>query len=84
MYQDFNMGVGFEFIVDPDSAEDVLSVVEGFGVGASIIGYCEESKRENKLMLRCNNGEFDYSQVTMLVQVHVTTNNRMKKWFGSN
>jgi len=60
MYQDFNMGVGFEFIVDPDSAEDILSVVEGFGVGASIIGQCEESKAGNKLTLRSDAGAFEY------------------------
>ncbi len=61
MYQDFNMGVGFEFIVDPDSAEDVLSVVEGFGVEASVVGYCEESKDGNKLTIESHSGRFKYS-----------------------
>ena len=61
MYQDFNMGVGFEFIVDPDSAEDILSVVEGFGVGASILGFCEESQSGNKLTIKSDKDEFDYS-----------------------
>ena len=61
MYQDFNMGVGFEFIIDPDEAEDVLSVVDGFGVGASIIGECMESKAENSLLINSLNGKFEYS-----------------------
>ncbi len=61
MYQDFNMGVGFEFIVDPDVAEDVLSVVEGYGVGASIIGMCEKSNGENSLLINSSNGRFEYS-----------------------
>ena len=61
MYQDFNMGVGFEFIVDPDSAEDVFSVVEGFGVEASVVGYCEESKEGNKLTIKSDKGIFEYS-----------------------
>lgn len=61
MYQDFNMGVGFELIVDPVSAEEVLSVVEGFGVGASVIGYCEESKTGNKLIIKSNTGNYEYS-----------------------
>ena len=61
MYQDFNMGVGFEFIVDPDVAEDVLSVVEGFGVGASIIGECKESPSQNSLTINSLHGKFVYS-----------------------
>ena len=60
MYQDFNMGVGFEFIVDPESAEDILSVVEGFGVGASIIGRCTESKDANGLKIESSKGSFSY------------------------
>jgi phosphoribosylformylglycinamidine cyclo-ligase len=61
MYQDFNMGVGFEFIVEPESAEDILSVIEGFGVEASIIGYCQESKESNKLTIESDKGKFQYS-----------------------
>lgn len=61
MYQDFNMGIGFEFIVEPDSAEDILSVIEGYGVGASIIGYCMESKEGNRLTIESSAGSFQYS-----------------------
>ena len=60
MYQDFNMGVGFEFIVDPSIAEDILSLVEGYGVGASIIGECVESKAENTLLINSEYGTFKY------------------------
>jgi phosphoribosylformylglycinamidine cyclo-ligase len=61
MYQDFNMGVGFEFIVSPDVAEDVLSNVEGFGVGASIIGRCTESRGPNGLKIESSKGSFSYN-----------------------
>ena len=61
MYQDFNMGVGFEFIVDPDVAEDVLSVVEGYGVGVSIIGECTKAKAANSLLINSAYGRFEYS-----------------------
>jgi phosphoribosylformylglycinamidine cyclo-ligase len=60
MYEDFNMGVGFEFIVDPGSAEDVLRVVEGFGVGAVVIGRCEEGGAENSLVIESGHGKFSY------------------------
>ena len=61
MYQDFNMGIGFEFIVDQDSAEEVLSVIEGYGVGASVIGHCVESKEGNKLDITSSKGKYRYS-----------------------
>jgi len=61
MYQDFNMGVGFEFIVDPAVAEDVLSVIEGFGVGASIIGECSSSAQGNQLVLNSQHGRYVYT-----------------------
>jgi phosphoribosylformylglycinamidine cyclo-ligase len=61
MYQDFNMGVGFEFIVEPDLAEDVLSLIERYGVGASVIGHCVKSKVRNKLTIQSSVGKFQYS-----------------------
>jgi phosphoribosylformylglycinamidine cyclo-ligase len=61
MYQDFNMGVGFEFIVEKDSAEEILSVIEGFGVEAVIIGRCEEGEGENSLELSSSFGSFLYT-----------------------
>jgi phosphoribosylformylglycinamidine cyclo-ligase len=61
MYQDFNMGVGFEFIVDPESAEDILSVIEGYGVGTSIIGKCLEAQESNTLMIESGKGSYSYT-----------------------
>jgi phosphoribosylformylglycinamidine cyclo-ligase len=60
MYQDFSMGVGFEFIVDDESAEDILSVIEGFGVGASIIGRCLEAEGGNTLKVETVKGSYSY------------------------
>lgn len=61
MYQDFNMGIGFEFVVDSDSAEDILSIIEKYGVETSIIGYCEESKTGNKLTIESETGKYQYT-----------------------
>jgi phosphoribosylformylglycinamidine cyclo-ligase len=60
MYQDFNMGVGFEFVVDPDCVDDVLSVVERFGLGAQVIGRCEKSRGANALEIKSSQGQFAY------------------------
>jgi phosphoribosylformylglycinamidine cyclo-ligase len=61
MYQDFNMGVGFEFIVDPDISDDILTIIEGYDVCVSIIGQCEESKDINSLVIESDKGKFEYS-----------------------
>jgi phosphoribosylformylglycinamidine cyclo-ligase len=61
MYQDFNMGVGFEFIVDSEIHDEALSLIEGYGVGASVIGHCEESRGGNKLSIESSKGRFNYS-----------------------
>jgi len=61
MYQDFNMGVGFEFIVDPDVADDVVSRASGYGVGVDIVGHCERSKTGNKLRVVSQYGDFGYA-----------------------
>ena len=61
MNQDFNMGVGFEFIVNSAIAEDVLSTIEQYSVGALIIGECKEATKENKLTIESNNGKYQYS-----------------------
>jgi len=61
MYQDFNMGVGYEFMVAPESAEDVLSICEGYGIGAMVIGRCEKAKQGNTLEIDSEYGSFKYS-----------------------
>jgi phosphoribosylformylglycinamidine cyclo-ligase len=60
MYQDFNMGVGFEFIVEPSAVEDVLKVSEGHGLGVQVIGRCEESREGNVLTIKGVKGRHRY------------------------
>jgi phosphoribosylformylglycinamidine cyclo-ligase len=61
MYQDFNMGIGYEFIIDPLIADDVLDICEKYGVGVSVIGHCEENSKGNSLKIVSKYGEFHYS-----------------------
>jgi phosphoribosylformylglycinamidine cyclo-ligase len=60
MYQDFNMGVGFEFTVDPESVEAARSAAEGFGLGVYVIGHCEKGAGNNTLEIRSPFGIFFY------------------------
>jgi len=62
MYEDFNMGVGFEFIVDPDSAEEVIGIAESYGIGVQIIGRCEKGDGENTLVVESPHGKFLYTR----------------------
>jgi len=61
MYEDFNMGVGFELIVEPETAEDVVSIAEDFNIGVQVIGRCERSRGENELVIESGNGRFSYA-----------------------
>lgn len=60
MYQDFNMGIGFEFIVEPSVAEEVITVAEGFRLDATVIGRCERSPSGNTLAIDSDYGKFTY------------------------
>jgi phosphoribosylformylglycinamidine cyclo-ligase len=60
MYQDFNTGVGFEFIVDPSVVDEVLSVVEKFGAETQVIGHCEKGHEKNSLVHSSMHGRFLY------------------------
>jgi phosphoribosylformylglycinamidine cyclo-ligase len=60
MYQDFNMGVGFEFVVAPDCVEKARSAAEKFGLGVHVIGRCEKSHGVNALEIRSRFGDFSY------------------------
>ena len=62
MLEIYNMGTGFEIIVDADAAEDVLSIPERFGLEAKVIGRCEKSKGENRLTILSPWGKFRYPQ----------------------
>jgi phosphoribosylformylglycinamidine cyclo-ligase len=61
MYQDFNMGIGYEIIIDPSIVDDVLDTCEKFGVGVSVIGHCEKNSNGNSLKIVNEYGEFYYS-----------------------
>jgi len=60
MFEDYNMGSGFEVIASQDAAEHILSISEGFGLEAKIVGRCEEAKGGNKLTIRSRFGVFQY------------------------
>ena len=60
MYEDFNMGIGFEFIVEPEVVDEVVGVAEGFGIGVQVIGRCGLSRGENKLVIENSRGKFSY------------------------
>lgn len=62
MYEGFNMGVGFELIVHPEAADDVISISEGFGIGAQVIGRCEDGGAENTLTIESRYGRYNYSR----------------------
>ncbi|KXB02891.1 hypothetical protein AKJ45_01165 [candidate division MSBL1 archaeon SCGC-AAA261F19] len=60
MFQNFNMGIGFEIVIKKDYAEDILDIPEKFGVEAKIIGRCEESDGKNKVTIESEFGKFRY------------------------
>ncbi|MEM2878070.1 MAG: AIR synthase related protein [Candidatus Hadarchaeales archaeon] len=60
MYEDFNMGTGFEVIVRKKSADRVLDVAERFGIGAKVIGRCEREKGGNSLVIAGPGGKIVY------------------------
>lgn len=61
MFEDFNMGTGFEVIVEKDYADELLKIAEDFNLGAKIIGRCEKSDSGNKVTIKSEFGEFVYS-----------------------
>jgi phosphoribosylformylglycinamidine cyclo-ligase len=63
MYEDFNMGIGFEFIVEPETAEEVIRIAEGFGIGVHVVGRCERSERGNTLRINSGLGDFSYASI---------------------
>lgn len=61
MFTIYNMGVGFEIIVDKSSAEEALDILEGYGVEAKIIGRCEKGPEGNTLTIKSPYGRFRYT-----------------------
>ncbi len=61
MFEDFNMGTGFEIVVKEEYAEEVLSIPEKFALEAKIIGRCEKSDGRNRLTISSEFGKFEYT-----------------------
>jgi phosphoribosylformylglycinamidine cyclo-ligase len=61
MYEDFNMGIGFEFIVSPEAVENVLKICEDYKIGVHILGKCEKTNKQNTLIIKSENGKFQYN-----------------------
>ncbi len=59
MYKVFNMGHRMEFYVPKAIASDIITISEGFGIEAKIVGYCEYAE-SNKLTIKSEFGEFVY------------------------
>ncbi|MEM1582194.1 MAG: AIR synthase-related protein, partial [Candidatus Bathyarchaeia archaeon] len=60
MYENYNMGIGFEIIAEPEAADDIISQSEKFNLEAKIIGRCERSNGKNKLTIKSQYGKFQY------------------------
>ncbi|MFP4846623.1 AIR synthase related protein [Winogradskyella sp. PE311] len=59
MYQVFNCGHRMELYVNPDIAEDIISISKSFNINAQIIGRVEASEKK-KLTIKSEYGTFNY------------------------
>ena len=59
MYKVFNMGHRMEIYVDSSNAQKVIEISHSFGIDAQIVGYTEESDR-NELIIESDKGRFEY------------------------
>jgi phosphoribosylformylglycinamidine cyclo-ligase len=50
MYQVFNMGQRLEIYTDPSAAEDIITIIRGFGMDAQVIGRVEDSVKKELLI----------------------------------
>lgn len=60
MYRVFNMGVGFEIIIESGYADDVIDIAEAYGVEAQVIGRCEHGPEGNGVRIESSYGRFLY------------------------
>jgi phosphoribosylformylglycinamidine cyclo-ligase len=60
MFQDFNMGVGFEVVLEGKKVGPVLDIIDSFGVEAKVIGEIEPGPPGNQLIIEDNFGRFVY------------------------
>lgn len=61
MYEDSNMGGGFEIFAKESAADDIIETVQGFGVDAKVVGKCTKSSGGNKLTIKSKFGKFEYA-----------------------
>lgn len=60
MFENYNMGVGFEIIARKEAADNIISLSEKFGLEAKVIGVCQRSPEGNKLTIKSPYGKFRY------------------------
>lgn len=63
MFQDYNMGVGFEIVLEAEVVDQVLSVIEGFGVEGKVMGEIEASPSGNQVLIESSFGKFAYGDL---------------------
>lgn len=63
MFQDYNMGVGFEIVLDKETVDTALSIIEGFGVDAKVVGETETGPVRNQVLIDSNFGKFAYGDL---------------------
>ena len=59
MYKVFNMGHRMEIYLAPENAQSVISIAEGYGIDARIVGRVEESDHTH-LTIKSDKGVFTY------------------------
>lgn len=60
MFEDFNMGVGFEVIAREQGAKGILATAKKFGLGAQVIGKCFKGDGKNQLSIISEFWELEY------------------------
>ncbi|RLG03473.1 MAG: hypothetical protein DRN61_04740 [Thaumarchaeota archaeon] len=61
MHEVFNMGVGFELVVEKDHADDVIQLAEKYKVSAEVIGRIELTREPaNEVVIKSRYGSFKY------------------------
>ncbi len=59
MYKVFNMGHRFEIYINPDIANEIISISKAFGIEAQVIGSCFPDKGKS-VVIKSEFGEFVY------------------------
>lgn len=60
MFENYNMGIGFEIMAKAEAADEIIDICESFNLEARIIGRCEKSDGKNKLTIKSHYGKFQY------------------------